>query len=167
MTSTVLIPLSSGRGRRPLMWLAGAAAVAVFAVAVLLARGWRPMAEPASAVPAYVAPQTPLNAEMEEKFGVRFTAVVLTGSEGIIELRYQVLDESKSDVLHDEDTPPAVLIGGRTLDTPALAGHTHDATADAGHSGFVLLANTEHAVQRGDLVSLRVDDLTLDGVVVG
>lgn len=108
----------------------------------------------------------PRSDAIEQDFGVRFTAVVLTASGGVVEIRYQVLDQSKARALHEQGTFPYLKVGGTTLDSPVMAGHGSGAETPPGRSGSILLANTAHALQAGDQVSLRVGNLTLEHIPV-
>jgi hypothetical protein len=84
-----------------------------------------------------------------------------------VQLRYQVLDQSRAAALHETGTFPYLTANGQTLDTPAMAGHGHGAETPAGRSGSILLTNAGHAVQAGDFVTMHMGDLELDRVPVG
>jgi hypothetical protein len=141
-----------------------ALAVVVLSVALLVARGWRP-GEPA--VHATASAAVPTSTGLEETFGIRVVGVDLTGSDGMIQVRYQVLDAAKAHAVHDDATAPVLLAGGTTLDQPGIAGHGgHKVAVDAGGAGVVLIANSDHAVSRGDVVTLRMGELRLDGIPV-
>jgi len=142
-------------------------AIVGLALGVLVARGWRPDAGSSGRVdPAPQVVDMPTSDAIEQTFGVRFTAVVLTASDGVLQLRYQVLDQSKAAALHDQGTFPYLSAGGSTLDSPAMAGHGHAADTPAGRSGSILLTNTGHVVHPGDEVTLHVGDLVLDHIPV-
>lgn len=143
----------------------------LIALSVLLARGWRPSAGAGiSGVTRDPSPPIegmPRSDAIEQRFGVRFTAVVLTASGGVVQIRYQVLDKSKARALHEQGTFPYLRVGAATLDSPVMAGHGSGADMVPGRSGSILLANTAHALKVGDRVSLRIGDLTLEQVPVG
>jgi hypothetical protein len=147
-------------------WIGVAVAVLAVSVGVLVARGWR--LEAGASRPATVAAAgMPTSVELEDTYGIRVVGVDLTGSDGMLQLRYQVLDADKAHAVHDEATAPVVIVDGRTLAEPGIAGHGgHKVAVDAGAAGVVLLANTDHAVARGDVVTLRMGDLRLDGIQV-
>src|SRR6185295_6887419 len=84
--------------------------VAALAVAILLARGWRPESNNADARPAAVsASGVPVSAAIEAKYGIRFLGVDITSSGGMIQLRYQVLDGDKTEAIHSPDAAPFVV----------------------------------------------------------
>jgi hypothetical protein len=152
----------------PLRIAATSSVIAVIAVTLVLVINWRysggshRAARPAEQITVPISPQ------IEQAYGIRFTNVVLTGSDGIIELRYRVLDGSKAAAVHDPKTLPYIVIDGKKLDTPAMAGHGHSKDSpDAGRAGYLLLSNTQHAAQPGDEVAVHMGDLHLDHVVVG
>ncbi len=145
-------------------WVGVVLAVVVLSSALLVARGWRP-GERVARAPASAT--VPTSTELEETYGIRVVGVDLTGSDGMLQLRYQVLDADKAHAVHDDATAPAVLAGGRTLDEPGIAGHGgHKVAVDAGAAGVVLIANTGHAVSLGDIVTVRMGELRLDGIPV-
>jgi hypothetical protein len=141
--------------------------VAGLALVVLLARGWRPDAGSTGRVdPAPRLTDMPTSDAIEQTYGVRFTAVVLTASDGVLQVRYQVLDQSKAAAVHEQGTFPYITASGATLDTPAMAGHGHGAQTPAGRSGSVLLTNTGDAVHPGDVVTVHMGELELARVQV-
>jgi hypothetical protein len=108
----------------------------------------------------------PTSPAIEHTYGVRFTNVVLTAADGIIELRFQVLDASKAAALHDAGTQPYVTVHGAHLATPAMGGHGHASDTAAGRAGYILLSNTAHAGRAGDEVTVHVGALRLDHVTL-
>ena len=142
----------------------GVGALVVFGVLVL--RGWRPGASATGNDPAPVAAGMPSSAPVEDRFGIRFTSAAITAGNGMIQLRYQVLDASKAGALHDT-SPVLVRADGKVFDAPGIPGHSHSKnTADAGRAGYVLLANTNGGVRPGMIVTIRVGDIVVKGVKV-
>ena len=144
----------------------GAAVVVALALGILHLRGWSPSGAEAAA-PAPAVAHVPPSPAVEDRFGVRFTSVVLTGAGGVLQLRYQVLDTSKSAALHEQGTFPYLSSGTTTLDTPAMAGHVHAKDTPPGQTGTILLTNTGHVVGRGGLVTIHIGHMTIAPVVVG
>ena len=108
----------------------------------------------------------PPSAQVEDRFGIRFTSAAITAGNGMIQLRYQVLDAQKAGALHD--TPPVIVRGdGTVFDAPGIPGHSHSKnTADAGRAGYVLLANSSGGIRPGMVVTIKVGDIVLKGVKV-
>jgi hypothetical protein len=158
---------SLGRGA----WLLVTLCLVTVGGAILFARGWRPLgAESTARVTAEVPGMSiPAHPSVEERYGVRFTAAVLTARQGMIELRFQVLDQDKAAAIHGEDHSPVLEADGFRFDAPGMAGHgTHaKVTPAAGSSGFTLLANIGGRLASGSTVTIVVGDLTIEQVVLG
>ena len=149
---------------RALGFAAGAAAVA--AVLLLSSGGaepnpLRPVSKPRP-LPAVVAP-----AVLAERAGVRIVRVATTGSGGLIDLRYQVVDPQKAGGLHDADKPPA-LVDERTGTVlgQLLMGHQPHATPKAGVMYPLLFNNVGDIVQPGARVSVVLGGVRVAHVVV-
>jgi len=139
---------------------------ALAALAVLAGRGWRPQASATRSDPASIAAGMPSSAQIEDRFGIRFTSAAITAGNGMIQLRYQVLDPQKAVALHDM-SPVIIRSDGTVFDAPGIPGHSHSKnTADAGRAGYVLLANTNGGVRPATLVTIKVGDIVLKGVRV-
>ena len=136
-------------------------------IAVLLVRGWRPLATNATANPTAVTTM-PVSAEIEATYGVRFTGVDVTAGGGMIQIRYQVLDSAKTEAIHGTDLAPIVVDSrGVEYKDPGMAGHSHvGKTQAAGTTDYILLANAQGGVVAGSVVTIRVGDLALVDVPV-
>jgi hypothetical protein len=150
-------------GRTALRWLAVVAAVAAMTVGILYLRGWRPGSDDSSG-----GTTMPVSAAIESQFGIRFTSVGITAGGGMIELRYQVLDSIKTQVVHDAETAPFVVRSdGRKFADPGMQGHSHIGKAKApGTYDYILLANSQNGLQPGDHVTIKVGTLELRNVPV-
>ncbi|MCU1378492.1 MAG: hypothetical protein JWN29_1475 [Acidimicrobiales bacterium] len=168
MTSLLLgmAPWRASQGRALLQRAAVTALVLLAAVGLLLARGWDPGGSTTRVDPSPAAADMPTSPAIEHTYGVRFTNLVLTAADGIVELRFQVLDASKAAALHDAGTEPYVTVHGARLETPAMGGHGHASETAAGRAGYLLLSNTGHAGHAGDEVTVHVGDLRLDHVTL-
>jgi len=155
------------RERRAGRVLLGLAAIFVLAFAVLLVRGWRDHRPDPAKNPAPVAPGMPVSNALESTYGIRFTAVALTASDGMIELRYTVVDTGKAGAVHADATIPYVVKDDHTFNKPGLGGHGHaKETPGNGQAGYILLTNDADRVHAGDVVTLHMGDIKLDHVPV-
>lgn len=146
----------------------GVVAVAVLVLGVLLARGWRPGSDDASAKPAATSTGMPVSAAIEAKYGIRFLGVDVTSAGGMIQLRYQVLDSDKTEAIHQADVAPFVIdSSGKKYADPGMVGHSHVGKTKApGTSDYILLANAGGGVKPGSTVTIKVGDLELQHVPV-
>ena len=143
-------------------------ALVAMVVAILLVRGWRPAATDTTARQDAVVASMPISAEIEARYGIRFTSVDITAGGGMIQLRYQVLDADKTLAIHDEPTAPVVIdSNGVKYADPGMVGHTHvGKTKMPGTTDFILLANSQGGVTPGSIVTVKVGDLELRKIVV-
>ena len=143
-------------------------ALVAIVLAVLVARGWRPHATNATTSPTVSATTMPVSAEIEARYGVRFTGVDVTAGGGMIQIRYQVLDSAKTEAIHGTDLAPIVVDSrGIEYKDPGMVGHSHVGKAQpAGTTDYILLANTRGGVSAGSVVTIRVGDLALTNVPV-
>jgi hypothetical protein len=108
----------------------------------------------------------PVSAEIEEKFGVRFTFVAVTAKGGMVELRYRVIDEGKAaNFGHYSETAPMLIAEdtGKIVDVTIMGLHNH--RVEPGRQYYVLYRNTDRAIQSHRPVSIAVGDLKLEHVV--
>jgi hypothetical protein len=144
-------------------------AVAVAVSGVLLIRGWRPTssAKP-KANPAPATVGMPTSPEIEAKYGIRLTAVAVIAGNGMVQLRYQILDGDKAGVLHDDTVSPAIITAdGTTFADPGMPGHGHsNKVPQTGLADYTLLANSRGGIRPGAIVTVKVGDLELRNVRV-
>lgn len=109
----------------------------------------------------------PINLEIEERFGVRFTGVHIVGRNGLIDLRYRVLDVGKAKNFgHFTETSPMLISeeNGKTIEVTIMGLHNH--RVEAGRAYYILYRNTDNALEPGTKVTLQIDDLRLEHVPV-
>lgn len=109
----------------------------------------------------------PVNIEMEERFGVRFTGVHIVGKTGLVDLRYHVLDVGKAKIFgHFTETSPMLISeeNGKKVEVTIMGLHNH--RVEAGRSYYILYRNTDNALTPGSTVTLQIDDLVLEHVPV-
>ena len=128
-----------------------------------------------------VAPQSPA---IEQAWGIRFTALILGGDRGMLDVRYVVVNTSKSARIHggsvtNPDPQAAVKSlptfikegggGGAILPTAAMMHfeHFHFQTETVGSGFSILYGNAAGLLHVGDKVTIRMaDGLELKHVVV-
>jgi hypothetical protein len=120
-----------------------------------------------ASTPEYIANGIPVHPEIEERFGVRFTGVYVVAKGGMIDLRYRVLDAGKAKNFgHYTETSPMLIAedSGKTIEVTVMMLHNH--RVEGGRIYYILFRNTDNAVKPGSKVSIQLDDITLDGVIV-
>lgn len=120
-----------------------------------------------SSRPEVQANGIPISPEIEERFGVRFTFLALTAQDGLIDLRYRILDENKArDIGHYSTTTPVLIVedSGEAVDVTVMGWHNH--RVERGRIYYTLIRNTGNVVKRGDKVTIKIDDLMLEHVPV-
>jgi hypothetical protein len=112
---------------------------------------------------AFTIPRSP---EIEEKYGIRFTFLAVTGDGGLVDLRYRVVDEGRAKNFgHFTETAPRLIVerSGAVIDVTKMGLHNH--YAQLGRTYFVIYRNTDNAIQPGDKVTIAINDLYLKNVV--
>jgi hypothetical protein len=110
-------------------------------------------------------------AEFEEETGARIVRVAVTGGGGIIDVRVQALDPDKAIEIHEEDGSIA-LIDEETDEILDIAFHgthaggTTQTGLDTAVTYYLLFANSEGALRRGDRVSLVLDGVRVEHIEV-
>ena len=117
----------------------------------------------------------PTSSQIEDQWGIRFTQVQLMGDNGLVELRYQVLDSTKANRLHADSTSLSVIPSLRVegLNIPitsrSLMFHIHnDWTQNLdGKVYSIIYGNPGGSVYANGLVTIvMVDGLELRHVPV-
>lgn len=110
---------------------------------------------------------TPINPEIEARWGIRITQVGVTADGGLIDVRYIVLDADKALGLLTEESNFPVLVdegSGHLIRSAALMTAKHNVAA--GNTSFMLYRNTRGWLAAGGRVTIRFDDLRLEHVPV-
>ncbi|MBX0329233.1 hypothetical protein K2Z83_16285 [Oscillochloris sp. ZM17-4] len=109
----------------------------------------------------------PVSAEIEAKYGVRISMVALIADNGLLDLRYTVIDPDKASLMTDsiESLPTIIAGNGLVLDQRGAA-HRHGQRLEAGTTYYLLYTNIRNSLRSGDRVVVRVGDLTLNDVPV-
>jgi hypothetical protein len=149
-------PRSARRLLAPLLVVLAVIA-ATFSVRIAVAH----LTAPATAATPSAFPTSPA---IEQAWGIRFTAVNLLADNGVIEVRYVVLDESKAARLHSGKLTDLPVIRsettGMTINSSSLIFHIHtdNPNGDVGHDYNLLYGNANGAVHPGSLLTIQLPD---------
>ena len=162
MSSTAVSLRSSPRVRGSLRNLGAALAIVALATAVfawrLHDRGTRVQAPPTAVMPT--------SAAIEQNWGIRFTTLAVLADGGLIELRYQVVDPSKSARIHTGDAtselknlPVLVVEGtGAKVESRSVMFHFHHASDKDGRLYSIIYGNAGGALKPHTFVTIRLSD---------
>jgi len=109
----------------------------------------------------------PINPEIEERFGVRFTGLHLVARHGLVDLRYRVLDAGKAKNFgHYTETSPLIIAedSNKLVEVTIMGLHNH--RVETGRGYYILYRNTGDALDPGSLVTIQLGDLRLEHVMV-
>jgi hypothetical protein len=122
------------------------------------------LTRPSAGTRGYVPPVVSA-AGLVERSGVRIIHVAVTGDGGLVDLRYQVVDASKAQALHD--LPPLLIdeVTGGVVMRPWM-GHAHTTAFKQGISYFVLFENSGDLLRPGGRVTVQLGDARLTHVLV-
>jgi hypothetical protein len=167
-------PLS--RTRSPLRVLAPLVVFFLVLIAVLGVRTivGQHQAAGGAAAQAAAAKTFPTNATIEEKWGIRFTAINVLADGGIVEVRYVVLDPAKAARIHSGNLKDLPYLRdentGQEVHSSSLMFHLHaNHTPDEvdGRNYSIIFGNSDGAARMGNTVSVILPDgLRLDRVPV-
>ncbi len=99
--------------------------------------------------------------------GARVVRVTKAGDGGLIDVRYQIVDENKAGALHDVKQPPALVDEhSGTVVSRLLMGHSHTGYFHNGETYFFEFEDPAGLVQPGDPVSVVLGPVRLMHVKV-
>lgn len=107
----------------------------------------------------------PVNTAIEERFGVRFTFLAVTGRNGLVDLRYRVVDAGKAKNFgHYTETSPLIIneTTGKQLEVTKMGLHNH--RVEPGRIYYIMYRNTGETLHSGDLVTIQIGDLKLEHI---
>ncbi len=143
--------------------------VAIWIVVALVLVGsvvaWR-MRSPGSRVVAPKNAAMPVSSAIEQNWGIRFTALSLLADGGLIEVRYQVVDTSKSARIHTGDAtnsaknlPILIVEGtGAKVETRSVMFHFAHASDKTGRLYSIIYGNAGGALKAHTFVTIRLSD---------
>ena len=98
--------------------------------------------------------------------GVWIEHLALLAGGGVIEIRYRIIDGPKSQIVHDLDNPPRLILDdGFELDVPRHE-HPHDYENIVASTYNEQVVNLGGMVERGDEVTVVIGTTELPGVTV-
>jgi hypothetical protein len=102
----------------------------------------------------------------QDQTGIRVLRVAMTGGGGLVDLRYQVVDSDKAEVVHLR--PPKLIDEktGQVIDA-LFMGHSHGGLPKAGYTYPLLFVNERGLVSRGNTVSVVIGYSRLEHIAVG
>jgi hypothetical protein len=145
--------------------------IGVLAIALSLARGDFPWRHGIGDSTANVAAkwQRPAvsAAGLVGRTGVSITQLAVTGDGGLLDLRFQVVDPTKADAIHDRARPPALIseVNG-VVASDLLMGHEHTGTFRGGQTYYLVFTNPGNLVERGSQVTVLLGDASVRHVRV-
>lgn len=157
------VPLAANRSARLALLLLLAFVAATLAIA---ATRQEASMRPALRLHAPVDPARLSQADLEQTAGVRVLRVTTTAGGGLVDVRYQVIDEQKAGSIHTAAAPPALVDEhtGRIVDRDWM-GHASHPTPHLGRTYYLLLVNPG-VLRPGSGVTVRMGAATLEHVLV-
>ncbi len=109
----------------------------------------------------------PLNADLEQSAGIRFTRVVVVADGGLLEASYVVLDPDKATRFQsDRQHPPAIESEERSESTSRVALMKQGHQMRAGQSYYLVYNNSGGVVQAGETARIVYNGFVLEHVPV-
>lgn len=117
--------------------------------------------------PVLLANGMPINPEIEERFGVRFTGLHIVARHGLVDLRYRVLDAGKAKNFgHYTETSPLIIAEDSNKNVEVTIMGLHNHRVETGRTYYILYRNTADALDPGSQVTIQLGDLRLEHVAV-
>jgi hypothetical protein len=154
--------------RRPALLLAlPAVLIACASGIVLLGRQTESGSGTVKAQPAALDLAKLDQAAFEQRAGVRLVRVSATAAGGLVDVRYQVVDEEAALSIHDSGRTPALVDErtGRTFDDEWM-GHLMHPTLRLGRTYYLLLLNPGGELKSGSGVTVTMGGAILEHVLV-
>lgn len=139
-------------------WLVVAVAVIATTAASLFGLRWFAAAPAANGT-------MPTSAAIEAAWGIRITHVAVTADNGLVEMRFLVLDSDRAlAMMQDVNNVPVLRVEetGAVIRSAALMTAKH--AVAAGRTGFLLYRNTGGAITSGGSISVVFGPLELQHV---
>lgn len=107
-----------------------------------------------------------------DDYGVEIKAIMLTANDHMLDLRFKVLDAQKAAPLFGRDRKPILIdqVSGARLivPTPPKVGPLRQTSYEPreGRIHFILFANPNHLVKRGNRVTVVIDEFRAENLIV-
>lgn len=126
---------------------------------------------PAKSQAGWEAPPPVTPPAFEEETGIRITRIALVGGDGIVDVRFDVLDPDKAIEVHDDDSPLVLIdeTDGSIISVSFHGKHSGGTTKtglNAAATYYLLFANSGGALEHGEKVSVALGDVRLEHVPV-
>jgi len=105
-------------------------------------------------------------AEIEARYGIRFTQIAMTADGGLVDIRYVVVDSENAMATMMDGTNNPVLIASNGLKVSTETTMTHKIEHEVGRTYWMLYYNTKNALHPGSVVDLQIGDLLIENVKV-
>jgi hypothetical protein len=104
----------------------------------------------------------PVNAAMQDRFGIRFSRAAVVADGGLITLSYVVLDGEKATRFQsDQAHPPKLSSESRHRSTSKVSLMKQGHVLNAGQTYYLVYQNTSRALRSGERVTITDGGLTL------
>jgi hypothetical protein len=115
-----------------------------------------------------IAAGRPVTAEvLEKQYGAKIQMVGILAAGGLIELRLQVVDKDKAMALFGPvEKMPMLAVEGTSKVLESAKGMKHHMTLLDGGSYFMFYANAANVVHEGSMVSMVINGVRLEHIVV-
>ena len=141
----------------------------VAAVAIAVLAGWTVASRITAGEPAQsgLGPMESIDqSTFAGETGLWIEHVSLTGSAGLIEVRYRILDADKSQIVHDFDNPPRIIAPDGFEIRFQRHEHSHVRDNRLGSTYNEQLVNVGNYLSKGEFVTVAVGEFELAGVPV-
>lgn len=102
-----------------------------------------------------------------ERSGVKLVRVALSGSGGLVDVRYRVIDPDKAATVHAGDYPPLILDKrSGAIVNQLLMAHMHHGRPKVGITYYLIFMNPGEVIRRGSRVSIQLGGARVEGVTV-
>ncbi len=98
--------------------------------------------------------------------GVWIEHVALVAGDGVLEIRYRILDVDKSEIVHDIDFPPRLVTTGGSEYSIPRHDHAHVRENRLAATYNEQVMNLGGQIERGDVVTVYVGQYAIEGVPV-
>lgn len=105
-------------------------------------------------------------AEIESRYGIRFTQIAMTADGGLVDIRYVVVDSENAMASMMDGTNNPVLIASNGLKVSTETTMTHKIEHEVGRTYWMLYYNTKNALRPGSVIDLQIGDLLIENVKV-
>ncbi len=143
--------------------------VMALAIAVAAVGGWSATSRFVSneATPVGLGPMESVDQSVfAGQTGVWIEHVALLGGNGLIEIRYRILDVDKSEIVHDTELPPRIVDSDGFVIRYQRHEHSHDRVNRLGATYGEEIVNIGRTISSGDVVTVMIGGYELEGVTV-